>query len=49
MGGVLRRDSTHFRLKNMWLKEKGFKNSLKKWWMRFGFKGSYSFIMAIKI
>lgn len=31
----------------MWLKEEGFKD-LKRWWMGYSFRGSFSFVLASK-
>ena len=39
-----------FRLKkNMWLKEEGFKDLLKTWWMDYRFRAFFSYIPASKI
>ncbi|RVX16237.1 hypothetical protein CK203_014500 [Vitis vinifera] len=32
MGGGMRRGPTPFRFENMWLKEEGFQEVLRKWW-----------------
>lgn len=45
-GGGLRRGATLFIFKNMWLKEEGVKDLMKRWWMRFSVRGSYRFILA---
>lgn len=34
-GGSLRKGVTPFKFENMWLKEEGFKELLKNWWMGF--------------
>lgn len=36
-------------LENMWLKDEGFKDLVKSWWMGFSFRGSPSFILAEKL
>ena len=43
--GGIRRGSTPFKFKNMWLKEADFKDLLKGWWMGYYFRGSYAFIL----
>ena len=47
--GGLRRGPTPFRFKNMWLKEEGVDNLLKRWWQGFNFNGSFNFILAKKL
>ncbi|RVX19759.1 Transposon TX1 uncharacterized 149 kDa protein [Vitis vinifera] len=47
-GGGVRRGPVPFRFENMWLKEEGFKDLLKRWWQRLSFNGSFSFILAEK-
>ena len=48
-GGGMRRGPTSFRFENMWLKEEGFKEVLKKWWEGIQVNGSASFILAEKL
>lgn len=38
-----------FMLKNMWLKEEGFKDRLTGWWMEYNFSGTPSFILDAKL
>lgn len=33
----------------MWLKENGFKDLLRIWWMRLHFRGSFNFILSEKL
>ena len=47
--GGLRRGPSPFRSKNMWLKEEGFKDLVKSWWMWLNFRGSASFILTKKL
>ncbi|RVW44969.1 hypothetical protein CK203_077931 [Vitis vinifera] len=48
-GGGVRRGSTPFRFENMWLKEEGFKEVLRKWWEGIQVSGSASFILIEKL
>ena len=48
-GGEMRRGPTPFRFENMWLKEEGFKEVLRKWWERIQVSGSASFILIEKL
>ena len=41
--------STPFRFGNIWLKEEGFKDFLKWWSLWYNLRGSYSFILAVKL
>ena len=45
----LRRSSTPFRFENMWLKEEGFNEVLRKWWEGIQVSGSASFILTEKL
>lgn len=47
--GEMRNDATPFRFKNMWLREKGFKDLLKGRWIGYNFEGAYNFILAVKL
>ena len=38
-----------FRFGNIWLKEEGFKDFLKWWSLWYNLRGSYSFILAVKL
>ena len=38
-----------FRFELMWLKNEGFKETLKGWWKNLQFYGSYSFILSAKL
>ena len=40
-----RKGPSPFRFENMWLKEEGFKDLLRNWWMGFQFRGSFSFTL----
>ena len=48
-GGGMRRGPTPFRFENMWLKEEGFKEVLRKWWEGIEVSGSASFILTEKL
>ena len=48
-GGGLRRRPTPFRFENIWLKEEGFKEVLRKWWEGIQLSGSASFILTLKL
>lgn len=48
-GGRMRGGPTPFRFENMWLKERGFKKQLSRWWSSFSFRGSPSFVLATKL
>ena len=48
-GGGARKGSSLFRFENMWLKEDGFKNLLRSWWMSFQFRGSFNFTLFEKL
>ena len=45
----MRRGSTPFRFENMWLKEEGFKEVLRKWWEGIQVSGSTGFILTEKL
>ena len=45
----MRRGPTPFRFENMWLKEEGFKEVLRKWWEGIQVSGSASFILIEKL
>ena len=38
-----------FRFELMWLKNEGFKETLKGWWQNLQFHGSYNFILSAKL
>ena len=42
----MRKGPTPFRFENMWLKEEGFKEVLRKWWEGIQVSGSTSFILS---
>ena len=44
-----RKGPSPFRFENMWLKEEGFKDLLRNWWMSFQFRGSFSFTLSEKL
>ena len=48
-GEGMRRGRTPFRFKNMWLKEEGFKEVLRKWWEGIQVSGSASYILSEKL
>ena len=48
-GRGMRRRPTPFRFENMWLKEEGFKEVLRKWWEGIQVSGSASFILTEKL
>ncbi|RVW15593.1 hypothetical protein CK203_077716 [Vitis vinifera] len=48
-GGGMRRGPTPFRFENMWLKEEGFKEVMRKWWEGIQVNGSASFILTEKL
>ncbi|RVW38201.1 hypothetical protein CK203_116611 [Vitis vinifera] len=48
-GGGMRRGPMPFRSENMWLKEEGFKEVLKKWWEGIQVSGSTNFILTEKL
>ena len=41
-GGGMQKGPTPFRFENIWLKEEGFIDLVKQWWIRFSFR-SYTF------
>ena len=43
--GGTRKGPSPFRFENMWLKEEGFKDLLRNWWVGFQFRGSFSFTL----
>ena len=45
----MRRGPTPFRFENMWLKEEGFKDVLRKWWEGIRVSGSASYILSEKL
>ena len=45
----MRRGPTPFRFENMWLKEEGFKEVLRKWWEGIQVSGSASYILREKL
>ena len=48
-GGGMRREPTPFRFENMWLKEEGFEEVLRKWWEGIQVSGSANFILSEKL
>ncbi|RVW99876.1 LINE-1 reverse transcriptase-like [Vitis vinifera] len=48
-GGGMRRGPTPFRFENMWLKEEGFKEVLRKWWEGIQVSGTTSYILSEKL
>ena len=48
-GGGMRKGPMSFRFENMSLKEKGFKEMLRKWWKGIWVNGSANFILAEKL
>ena len=48
-GRGMRRRPTPFRFENMWLKEEGFNEVLRKWWEGIQVSGSASFILTEKL
>ena len=48
-GGGMRRGSMPFRFENMWLKEEGFKEVLRKWWKGIRVSGSANFFLIEKL
>ena len=47
--GGTRKGPSPFRFENMWLKEEGFKDLLRNWWVGFQFRGSFSFTLFEKL
>lgn len=47
--GGTRKGPSSFRFENMWLKEEGFKDLLRNWWVGFQFRGSFSFKLFEKL
>ena len=45
----MRRGPTPFRFENMWLKEEGFKEVLRKWWEGIQVSGLASYILSKKL
>ena len=48
-GEEMRGGPSPFRFENMWLKEEGFKEVLRKWWKGIQVSGSASFILIEKL
>ena len=48
-GGGIRRGPTPFRFENIWLKEEGFKEVLRKWWEGIQVSWSAIFILTEKL
>ena len=48
-GKSVRRRVHPFKFKNMWLKEKGFKDLIRVWWQSFTFRGISSYVLMEKI
>ncbi|XP_019082000.1 uncharacterized protein LOC109124331 [Vitis vinifera] len=47
--GGMRRGPSPFRFESMWLKEEGFKDLVKFWWLELSFRGFSSFILTEKL
>ncbi|RVW90110.1 Transposon TX1 uncharacterized 149 kDa protein [Vitis vinifera] len=47
--GGTRKGPSPFRFENMWLKEEGFRDLIRNWWVGFNFRGSYSFTLSEKL
>ncbi|RVW96305.1 Transposon TX1 uncharacterized 149 kDa protein [Vitis vinifera] len=47
--GGTRKGPSPFRFENMWLKEEGFRDLLRNWWVGFNFRGSFSFTLSEKL
>nr|CAN78023.1 hypothetical protein VITISV_015519 [Vitis vinifera] len=47
--GGMRRGPSPFRFVSMWLKEEGFKELVKSWWLELSFRGFSSFILTEKL
>ena len=45
----MRKGPTPFRFENMWLKEEGFKEVLRKWWEGIQVSGTASYILSEKL
>ena len=45
----MRKGHSPFKFENMWLKEEGFKDLLRSWWLGFNFHDSFSFILVEKL
>ena len=45
----MRRRPMPFRFENMWLKDEGFKEVLRKWWEEIQVSGSTNFILNEKL
>ena len=45
----IRMGPSSFRFELMWLKNEGFKETLKVWWQNLQFHGSYNFILSAKL
>ncbi|RVX11490.1 hypothetical protein CK203_015858 [Vitis vinifera] len=48
-GGGMTRGPTPFRFENMWLKEEGFKEVLRRWWEEIQISGTASYILSEKL
>ncbi|RVW47336.1 hypothetical protein CK203_090338 [Vitis vinifera] len=48
-GGGMTKRPTPFRFENMWLKEEGFKEVLRKWWEGIQISGTASYILSEKL
>ena len=48
-GGGLRKDPSPFRFENMWLKDNGFKDLLRTWWLGLYLRGFFSFFLFEKL
>jgi hypothetical protein len=48
-GGIRQDGKRPFKFENMWLKEEGFVEKVRRWWGSFSFWGSPSFVLAKKL
>ena len=49
VAGSVNKGQSAFKFENMWLKEEGFVERVRKWWNGYCFSGSPSFILARKL
>jgi hypothetical protein len=47
--GGIQEGKRPFKFENMWLKEAGFVDRVRQWWLSYCFQGSPSFILAQKL
>ena len=48
-GRRLSRGPPPFKFENMWIKEEGFKDLIRNWWLSFEFKGTSSYVLLEKL